>query len=233
MLNQHHPDDERLSALASHDDDAAADAALTSHVETCARCAETIAELGVLRMSLAELPDLRPSRPLQLLPPVADDPADARAGGWVRRLFAPALTAGAAIAMVGLVGTAAPALDGMASSAGGIFQNVGTELSGGDSAAEELAPEAAESMDVAVPADGYERGDADSGAAEPSDAALGAAGGEGTTDPDASQGGVSRLETFDDQLPAERSPWPMVLFTGVALMVAAALLRWILVPRAG
>ena len=33
--------------------------------------------------------------------------------------------------------------------------------------------------------------------------------------------------------PAERSPWPMVLFTGVALMVAAALLRWILAPRAG
>jgi len=35
------------------------------------------------------------------------------------------------------------------------------------------------------------------------------------------------------QLPVERSPWPMVLFTGVALMVGAALLRWILVPRAG
>jgi hypothetical protein len=35
------------------------------------------------------------------------------------------------------------------------------------------------------------------------------------------------------ELPAERSPWPMVLFSGVALMVGAALLRWILVPRAG
>jgi hypothetical protein len=232
MLNQHHPDDERLSALASRDDDAAADAALTSHVHACARCADLVSELGVLRTSLADLPDLRPSRPLQLLPPVADDRSATGAGGWIRRLFAPALTAGAAIAMVGLIGTAAPALDGVAGG-GGIFQDVGTRLSGGDSAAEELAPEAAESMDVAVPADGYERGDADSGAAEPSDAALGAAGGEGTTDPDASQGGVSRLETFDGQLPAERSPWPMVLFTGVALMVAAALLRWILVPRAG
>jgi hypothetical protein len=30
----------------------------------------------------------------------------------------------------------------------------------------------------------------------------------------------------------ERSPWPMVLFAGVALIVAALLLRWILQPRA-
>jgi cobalamin biosynthesis Mg chelatase CobN len=30
-----------------------------------------------------------------------------------------------------------------------------------------------------------------------------------------------------------RSPWPMVLFVGVAVMVGAAGLRWILVPRAG
>jgi hypothetical protein len=35
------------------------------------------------------------------------------------------------------------------------------------------------------------------------------------------------------QAPADRPIWPMVLFTGVALMVAAVLLRWILVPRAG
>jgi hypothetical protein len=41
------------------------------------------------------------------------------------------------------------------------------------------------------------------------------------------------LETVDGYLPAERSPWPMVLFTGVALMLGAALLRWIVVPRAG
>jgi hypothetical protein len=34
-------------------------------------------------------------------------------------------------------------------------------------------------------------------------------------------------------LPAERSPWPMVLFTGLALVIGALLLRWILVPRAG
>ena len=32
-------------------------------------------------------------------------------------------------------------------------------------------------------------------------------------------------------LAADRSPWPMVLFAGVALIVAALLVRWILAPR--
>ena len=36
-----------------------------------------------------------------------------------------------------------------------------------------------------------------------------------------------------DSLVAERSPWPMVLFAGIALIIAALVLRWILVPRAG
>ena len=69
MLNPNHPDDERLSALASRDDDAVADPELTAHVSTCDRCADLVAELALLRVSLAELPDLAPSRPLRLLPP--------------------------------------------------------------------------------------------------------------------------------------------------------------------
>jgi hypothetical protein len=40
-------------------------------------------------------------------------------------------------------------------------------------------------------------------------------------------------QTSRETLTVERSPWPMVLFTGVALMIGALLLRWILVPRAG
>ena len=114
MLIPNHPLDERLSALASGDPDAVADAALSEHVASCVRCTDTIAELRALRASLAELPDLRPHRPLQLLPPVAD-PESSRAdrvGGWARRLFAPALTAGAALALVGLVGTTVPILGG-------------------------------------------------------------------------------------------------------------------------
>jgi hypothetical protein len=67
-----------------------------------------------------------------------------------------------------------------------------------------------------------------------SDAAFGAAGGEGSVASEESQPeDAERSETMHRDLPAERSPWPMVLFTGVALMIGAALLRWIVVPRAG
>ena len=216
MMNLHHPDDERLSALASRDDDATSDAALTSHVDSCARCTDLLVELGALRASLADLPDLRPHRPLQLLPPVADDHAADGAAGWIRRVFGPVLAAGAALAMVGLVGTATPALDGMASGAGQLFQDVGTNL---DAAAP--GAESDSGRDGEVPTS--------------SDMTLEPAEGEG--------GGVTTLESQPEEaaevepmhrdLPAERSPWPMVLFTGVALMIGAALLRWILVPRAG
>jgi len=218
MLNQH-PDDERLSALASRDDDATADAALASHVDSCARCTELVDELGALRMSLAELPDLRPHRALQLVPPVADAPVADGAAGWVRRLFAPALTAGAALAVVGLVGTAVPALDGMAAG-GSIFSNVGTNLDGAAPGAE---------------ADGASRENEEPAASEAGLApAEGGGDGEGSVTAQESQSDdFEQVETFDRDLPAERSPWPMVLFTGVALMIGVALLRWILVPRAG
>ncbi len=227
MLIPNHPDDERLSALAAHDDDAVADATLTSHVSTCIRCTDLVTELGALRVSLAELPDLVPHRPLQLLPPVADapEPADAGVAGWVRRLFAPALTAGAAIAMVGLVGTTGPALTNE------IFANVGTNLEAvggggadsGEALFEDLHSEAAaqDGGEGAAPA-AAASDDADTDGQQRENEA-----------PEASP--IRTLETADAQreLPAERSIWPLVLFTGIALMVAAALLRWILVPRAG
>ena len=215
MLNQHHPDEERLSALASRDDDAAADVALASHVNSCARCTDLVTELGALRMSLAELPDLRPHRPLQLVPPVADAPATDGLVGWVRRFFAPALAAGAALAMVGLVGTASPALDGMAS--------------GGQ---DEAATDVGSNLEAAP---GGDSGDADrDGMAPAASSGTLAAEGEGGAVAEESQAGdFGRFDTADRNLPAERSPWPMVLFTGVALMIGAALLRWILVPRAG
>lgn len=59
-------------------------------------------------------------------------------------------------------------------------------------------------------------------------------------DVDTMSGGSDERSTTDgdepsiaSDLPAERSPWPMVLFTGVALLIGAVLLRWILQPRAG
>ena len=229
MLNSNHPDDERLSALASRDTDATSDASLTAHLSTCDRCTDLVTELGALRASLADLPDLRPSRPLRLLPAADEAPAGAdRIGGWARRFFAPVLTAGATLAMVGLVGTTAPALDGMAS---------GGAQSG--SAPSTMAMEAPEAESSSASEDSSERaaaGEPDA-LAEASDTAAASDGADGETTN--TFGGVDTEELEDEdrgaltQLPVERSPWPMVLFTGVALMVAAALLRWILVPRAG
>lgn len=220
MLNLNHPDDERLSGLASHDTDARADSSLTAHVSNCDRCTDLVSELGALRASLAELPDLVPSRPLRLLPEVEASPSSA---GWVRRIFAPMLTAGAALALVGMVGTSLPALDGMAW--GGAAQT------SEDAAAEELgggAPNAAGGGDGESVDDlGTQR----SVKPEPSSAFLGA--GDGGRDVDTAGGGDDEGGSPARDLPAERSPWPMVLFTGLAVMILAALLRWVLVPRAG
>ena len=233
MLIPNHPEDGRLSALASSDEEAIADEGLTSHVSTCDRCTEIVTELGALRASLADLPDLRPHRPLQLLPPVADARAAGGAAGWARRLFAPALTAGAAIAMVGLVGTASPLLQGAASGQ--------SPFMAGQDAAEGAAAESLEQRvltSAAAPAAG--EGYTDETGEEPG-ASAGELDGQTSAEresPSTEEESAYRPEDSEGsdearQLPAERSPWPMLLFTGIALMVAAALLRWILVPRAG
>lgn len=214
MLTHNHVDPERLSALASGDGDATADRELAAHVAECGSCATVVAELGALRDALAALPDLPPSRPLRLLPEV--EPAD-RPGGWARRLFGPAMAAGAALALVGMVGTAAPMFSGAAA---GVARD------------EALVRESTAALgpDATAPAAGQpgsEWGEVDSqqhpGAGR-SPNADGQAGSPASPGPESS-------ERYT--LPAERSAWPMVLFTGVALMAAAALLRWILVPRAG
>ena len=86
---------------------------------------------------------------------------------------------------------------------------------------------------AAAPAAG---GEGDSAAEEP-DASpeqyRGLADKSAAPDEEPADGSTTLGTATDRQLPAERSPWPMVLFTGIALMVAAALLRWVLVPRAG
>jgi hypothetical protein len=212
MLIPNHPDEERLSALASRDDEAIADAALVAHVATCIRCTGLIDELGALRASLAELPDVAPHRPLRLLPEVEAKRPD-RLGTWARRAFGPLMAAGAAIALVGMVGTAAPSFSGLAASAGG--QDRAT-VSADDDSIERLSnePEAAGGEPAALSSD----------AARPVNQS-GEEDGEVTGVP----GDAAALSADD----TERSPWPMVLFTGIALLIAAGLLRWILAPRAG
>jgi len=224
MLIPNHPDDERLSALASRDADAIADARLTAHVTSCVRCSELVDELGVLRAALADLPDLLPSRPLQLVPPVEADHAVVGVGGWARRFFAPVLTAGAALALVGTVGTAAPVLEQLAGGAasGADPQAVEERTDAQPSAAEGGAPAAESSRDLF--------GGADSGDASPLVSAFES---PAPTDTYAVAGADGDDEAARQRLTAEQSPWPLVLFAGVALMIGAALLRWILVPRAG
>jgi hypothetical protein len=98
-----HPEPERLAALAGDDADARADSALLDHVASCADCDRQLRDMASLRAALADLPDLAPSRPLQLVPPVAA-PAPT---GWrvaVRRAFAPVAVAGLVLVLVGGVG---------------------------------------------------------------------------------------------------------------------------------
>jgi hypothetical protein len=219
MLIPNHPEDERLSALAARETDAAADTTLVSHVMSCTRCTALVDELGALRASLAELPDMKPSRPLRLLPEVAEAPSSAdRLGGWARRFFGPVLAAGAAVAMVGLVGTAAPALDSMASGDAAAPQSTSMmELEGADGGGE--APAAAASD--AGTAEGAESDEERTGAAA-SDQAQGEA---------FSAENEAQRDLAAQQPPTDERPlWPMLLFVGLAVMVGAGLMRWIFVP---
>ncbi len=105
MQNEFHPNDERLAAYAAGDADALADLAILAHLNVCERCRPIVDDLMLLRGALAVLPDLAPSRPLRLIPPVPE--ATARRAGrleWLRRLAAPAMAAGAGLVLVGAVG---------------------------------------------------------------------------------------------------------------------------------
>ncbi len=230
MLIPNHPHDERLSALASGDPEAVADSVLSGHVASCHRCTDTVAELGALRASLAELPDLRPHRPLQLIPPVTDaQPSRVdRVGGWARRFFAPILTAGAALALVGLVGTTTTLLPTAQSDAGGdgAAGAEGAQLQATDDAGETYDRSATESLESGDPTTFGAPGSGDG--AEPETVAGVPA--ETPADGQRRDSDGAGPESF--AFSADRPVWPMLLFAGVALMIAAVLLRWILAPRA-
>ena len=207
MQHLNHPDDERLSALAGDDADIAADAALTGHVAGCSLCGDLVNELRLLRSALNELPDLRPSRPLQLVPPVA---AAARAGGplgWLRRMAAPAMAAGAGLALVGAVGFGTLALGGMAASAGAAPE-ITTDEGRGNEAPELMSRAPANFDSTAEP-------DPDDGEAAGEDAGHR----DGATAP-----------LLDLDSPA---PWLLLMGGGVLLLLAGLVLRFAVQPRAG
>ena len=181
--------------------------------------------------ALAELPDLAPHRPLRFLPPVAAPRpglAD-RVGGVIRGIFAPALTAGAALVLVGAVGTFGPSVASQGGSADSAPENALSAENADGSAA---APSSDDTFAEASASDGNDREggteaavtDEASPAATPDFFAL------LSPSPEADLGQAARQTPSG---PADGPVWPIVLFSGVALIAAALLLRWTVVPRAG
>ena len=160
MHDQIHPDDERLAALAGSDPEAAGDAALSAHVDGCAECSNVVRELHLLQAALGELPDLLPSRPLQLIPAVPD----ARpTGRWLRRIFAPVLVTGSGLVLVGAIGLLGGGAAGTPSVA-----NFDRSLTGGEAAASPESDAAGPAAPVTASASEAPTNDAvDQGAPEP------------------------------------------------------------------
>ena len=155
------------------------------------------------------------------------------------------LASGAALALVGTIGTAAPSLSGPQAggeeSGAGADQRVTLQAEEPQASAEleaEASEAAAGAAAEAAPSAAAPSAAISGDAAElrsPVSTEVAAAATDGT---DHAVGSTYDFAESDedrslDALAAERSPWPMVLFAGVALMVGALLLRWILVPRAG
>jgi len=233
MTMQHpiHPDDERLAALAGGDPEVTSDTALRAHVDTCDQCAGVVRELGSLRTALAELPDLVPPRPLQLLPPVAEQKATARTG-WLRRLAGPAMAAGFALVVAGAIGTSG-IVSGFGASAGAMYQNVGDNLEGAGAGGQDSvsgqppAPEANSASPSPRAVYGLSSG-SESQRSQEQD-------GKTTTTPQPqaeapTDRGVSGglFASADSRL-----PWLVVLGLGVGLLLAGIYLRFAQQPRAG
>jgi hypothetical protein len=227
MQNLPHPDDERLAAYAGGDVDVTGDASLVAHLNTCDRCRPLVVELSLLRGALAELPDLAPSRPLRLIPPV---PAPAAtSGGWLRRLTAPAMAAGAGLVLVGAIGIGATSgAFGQAASA--MFESAGDNLDSGGG----RQSEATASDNAYVPGPGVKgspaasanetRGSVDSaGASTPPTAQY---------TPAAAPSGPDATEQAN-RASSDEQPWLTLLIAGAAIFVTATALRFTISPRAG
>lgn len=208
MHNALHPDDERLAAYASADREAVSDRELAAHVASCERCRPIVEELTLLRDALALLPDVAPSRPLRLIPPVADREAP-RVGAldWLRRLAAPAMAAGAGLVLVGAVGAS-----GLVTQFGGrALDSAVQEASSSDSA---LAPGVG-GLHSAVPATATDR--------------EGSQAGNDSASPTPSAG----KDLSGGSTDASEQPWLTLLIAGFGLFGISAILRYSLTPRAG
>jgi len=233
MEPNQHPDEERLAAFAGGDPDLE----LRLHLRDCGRCRSIIDELTMLRAALAELPDLSPSRPLRLLPEVpAPEPSAAeRLAGWTRRAFMPLLAAGFGLAIVGSVGTVGSSFSMGASGAAPASAPLTTQF-GASSAPRDVAGGATSSPSPSANTDSVP---AAAGGAKSSSTPAPAEAGESASESPAARAlsaspspAADRVNVFEPPPSTPRSLWPMVLFAGVALILATLLLRWIVQPRA-
>jgi hypothetical protein len=225
MHDSPHPDDERLAAYAGGDRDALDDPSLVSHLAACDRCRPLVDELSFLVGSLAELPDVAPSRPLRLIPPVWDTALPAAGSvSWLRRLTAPAMAAGAALFLVGAVGIGATAFAGLGSKSA----SFGTDQEAASASDRDLGPLAGGGSPSVAPDDTRGSSDFES-------SAMPATMGSGTPaprtpQPSASDGGRTNYETDS---PSSEQPWLTLLIAGVGLFGISTALRFSLAPRAG
>ncbi len=212
MDQQLHPDDELLAAFADGEERGTA-----AHIETCERCAALVADLRRLRVSLAEMPDIAPHRPLRFLPPV--EAAAASGGGFgvlVRRLFAPAMVAGAALVLVGSVG--------MAASPGGFATSLNAGAAGEAAGREGATPDGADQESQAYNVDSASQGGGRT--------ALGSE----TSAPEVA-GAPTPTEEATPASPAPRplapaTPWLPLTIVGAIVLIVTMVLRWTVVPRA-
>lgn len=226
MQNASHPNDERLAALAGGDRDALGDRELAEHVAACDRCRPIVDDLTMLRGVLAALPDLAPSRPLRLIPPV---PAAAPRGvgplEWLRRLAAPAMAAGAGLVLIGAVGASGIG-DQLIKEAGRM------NLSAAGASDNAGAPGADESTSPVVAPGSATEGVTDGGAysSRSNPPATRAPGDMASPAPDASEreGELVPVTSSSDE-----QPWLTLLIAGVALFATSTVLRFSLAPRAG
>jgi hypothetical protein len=224
MKMQHpvHPDDERLAALAGGDPEAGGDASLRQHVSACDRCAPLVDDLASLHRALAELPDMAPNRPLQLVPPVRE-PAAAEGGiGWLRRLAGPAMAAGAGLVLVGAVGMA-----GVFEDVSGVFENVGENLMGDQAAEITGTPTQNGDGEAFGAASDAARESVYPAAAAPSqDAETGGTPRHAAVDPSPREAPLGSDAGADDD-----APWLVVLLSGAAVAAAGTAIRYGLQPR--
>lgn len=221
MQNAPHPDDERLSAYAGGDSGELADSSLLAHVAACDRCRPLVDELFLLRGALAELPDLAPSRPLRLIPPVWDATPATTPGSWLRRLTAQAMVAGIGLVLVGAVGIGASGaadLLGKAAGFGAVSQATASDR--------EVGPVAGADSPSVAPTDMRGSG------GPPSSVELQTMGSgtPATPRPTAEDNGRTDYESSNS---SPDQPWLTLLIAGVGLFGISTALRFSLSPRAG